>query len=48
MRDGLRKEIIQLVENSRRTEEGYMVPRNAAGEMADTSNTGLVKLLNLV
>ena len=43
--DALRKEVIQLIESSRRTEEGYMVPRTATGDLADPNNTGIVALL---
>jgi len=44
----LREEIIQLIEGDRKMQEGYMVPRNKAGDMADNSNTGLMELLGLV
>lgn len=47
-REALRREVIRLLEGSRRTEQGYMVPRNRAGEMADTSNTPVIQLLALV
>ncbi len=47
-KEQLRDEIIQLIESSRKTQEGYTVPRNTDGEMADTSNTPTMELLNLV
>lgn len=47
-REEIRKEIISLVESSRRTEEGYMVPRTVAGELADLSNCGVTTLGLLV
>ncbi len=44
----VRDEIIQLIESSRKMQEGYMVPRTIDGEMADTKNTPTVELLNMV
>lgn len=35
-----KNDIIQLIESSRKMQEGYMVPRNEQGVLADTSNTG--------
>jgi len=46
-RASVRSEIIELIEGSRKMAEGYMVPRNAAGAVADASNTGVVELLTL-
>jgi len=43
----LRSEIIQLIEQSRKMQEGYMVVRNQDGHVADTSNTGVIELLEL-
>jgi len=43
----LRGEIIQLIEQSRKMQEGYMVVRNQDGQVADTSNTGALELLEL-
>lgn len=43
----LREEIIRLVENSRKLQEGFMIPRNQQGALADASNTGVMELLEL-
>ena len=43
----IRHEIIEMIEGSRKMAEGYMVPRNAAGQVADSNNTGVVELLTL-
>jgi hypothetical protein len=43
----VRQEIIQLIESSRKMQEGYMVPRNSAGAVADTSNTPIIELVKL-
>ena len=47
LREDVRREIIQLVESSRRTEEGYMVPRTTQGELADITNSGIGTLVDL-
>jgi len=46
-RAAIRHEIIEMIEGSRKMAEGYMVPRNAAGKVADSNNTGVIELLNL-
>jgi hypothetical protein len=46
-RAAIRHEIIEMIEGSRKMAEGYMVPRNAAGQVADSNNTGVVELLEL-
>jgi hypothetical protein len=46
-RSNVRHEIVEMIEGSRKMIEGYFVPRNAAGQVADQSNTGVIELLNL-
>jgi C2 domain in Dock180 and Zizimin proteins/DOCK N-terminus/DHR-2, Lobe C/DHR-2, Lobe A/SH3 domain len=46
-RESVRARIIKMIESSRRMQEGFMVPRNADGDLADDSNTNIMELLEL-
>ena len=47
-KDKTRKEMIQILEASRKGVTGFVVPRNHHGQTADVHNTAIVQLLRLV